>query len=1098
MSGAEVALEQGHRRCAVCGEANPARSRFCSSCGARLDDPTSSREERKLVSVLFVDLVGFTARSDGADPEDVRESLQLYHAEAKRRIEQFGGVLEKFIGDAVMAVFGAPVAHGDDAERAVRAGLRVLEGIGELNREHGLELAARAAVNTGEAVVSIDMTPADALATGDVVNTASRLQSAAPTGRLIVGAETYRATRHAIRYEEREPVDAKGKAEAVTAWLAIEPAGVERPVAASNLVGRGRELELMHSLWARCVSERRPHLVTIMGPPGIGKSRLCHELSALVATGGGRMLRGRCLPYEEQAGYQAFSRIVHEASGILESDTPSVAREKLRLAVERLMPEAETADATRYLALLLGLAPDDEVPQVLLLFFAARRFIECVGLATPTVFVFEDIHWAQPSEIALLEYLAQHLRDSSVMLVAAARPELLDTRPTWGSGLVAQTTIPLEPLPPAEAEALAAQLITSTGESAPDLARLVEVAGGNPLFLEELAASIVELGESEDLPVTVREAIGARIDAMPAGARSALLSAAVVGKTFWRGVLEAVGGIEGDVDEALGVLEARDLVRRDPSSQLSGDAQFTFKHMLIREVAYATIPRAARRERHAAVAGYVEESIAGATETLSSILAYHWREAGEPARAIPYLLAAADAARRSWAQTAVVELYSKALELAEDDGLRRQILWQRGLALVELADYPRAAEELAALLPELEGQDLLDALLAYGHATVWTERDAETLATAELAASLAEELGDETAVPAVLAMESQGLAMRGGEGDLDRALELGDRALETWVPGTRPVDLRHHLHLHATTAYWVGQYERSVDLSRQTSALASDAHSAESLLRGGGVQGTALAALGRHEEAIAIWDELFEIGRELGQNVRTLLNYSAIAYRELHDLDEARRRSEEALELSAAQAFGMPRQFAGSDLLFTQLLAGDVGGAQAAWPALWEGAEHATGWTTWLIAGRLAYARAEIALHAESPESAAEWADRAIEVARRTRRRKYEACSLSVLGQALAQLGRREEGFASLLSAVAIADELVGPPARWEARAALGRVAQAHGEDDTAATAYAEAGDLIESFAGTLAPERAAHLVAAPSVDEILSLAGRRAVRHPD
>ncbi|MGH3134329.1 MAG: ATP-binding protein, partial [Gaiellaceae bacterium] len=770
MSGVEGSVDQASRQCPSCGEENPAQSRFCSSCGARLDSG-SAREERKLVSVLFVDLVGFTARSDRADPEDVREALGLYHAEAKRRIEAYGGVLEKFIGDAVMAVFGAPVAHGDDAERAVRAGLRVLEGIDEVNREHALDLAARAAVNTGEAIVALDIARGgDALAMGDVVNTASRLQSAAPTGRLLVGAETYRATRHAIRYQESEPVDAKGKAEAVRTWLAIEPslAPAERPPAANTLVGRARELELMQSLWTRCVSERRPHLVTIMGPPGIGKSRLCQELSALVTTTGGRVLRGRCLPYEEQAGYQAFSRIVHEASGILESDPQAVAREKLQLAVEQLMPEAEVPDTVRYLALLLSLAPDDGVPQVLLLFFAARRFIECAGLAQPTVFVLEDVHWAQSSEIALLEYLAQHLRDSPVMLVAATRPDLLDAQPTWGSGFVAQTTIPLDPLPPEEAGALVGQIVHSGEEPGFDLARLVEVAGGNPLFLEELAASVVELGESDQLPVTVREAIAARIDAMPSDARSALLSAAVVGKTFWRGVLQALGGVDADVDDALGLLEARDLVRRDPSSQLSGDIQFTFKHMLIREVAYATVPRAARRERHAAVARHIEETMAGATETLSPILAYHWREAGEPARAIPYLLAAADAARRSWAKDAVVDLYSKALELAADDDLRRQIRLQRGVALVELADYPRAAEELSELVPELHGRERLDALIALGHATLWTERDAETLALVEQATRLANELGDETAVSAVLAMESQGLAMRGAEGDLDR------------------------------------------------------------------------------------------------------------------------------------------------------------------------------------------------------------------------------------------------------------------------------------------------------------------------------------------
>jgi class 3 adenylate cyclase len=532
MSGVEVSGGQTGRRCAGCGEENPARSRFCSNCGASLEEPSAPREERKLVSVLFVDLVDFTARADQADPEDVREVLQVYHAEAKRRIERFGGVLEKFIGDAVMAVFGAPVAHGDDAERAVRAGLDVITGLDQLNRAHGLDLAARAAVNTGDALVSLDSARrGEALATGDVVNVAARLQSAAPPGRLIVAAETYRATRHAIAYDELEPIDAKGKSQPVAAWLAIDvvSAPAVRPAAASSLIGRGPELELVQSLWSRCVAERRPHLITLIGPPGIGKSRLCRELSALVEADDGRILRGRCLPYEEQAGYQAFSRVVRDASGILESDPPAVARTKLRAAVEQLLPEAEVADTARYLALLLGLAPDDDVPRGTLLFFAARRFIECAGLDRPTVFVFEDIHWAKSSEIDLLTYLAQHLRDSPVILVAAARPELLDVHPTWGSGLLAQSTIPLEPLAVRDAEALALQLVGSSGGGGVDLAKLVEIAGGNPLFLEELAASMVELGDQRELPVTVRETIAARIDAVPGEARSALLAAAVVG-----------------------------------------------------------------------------------------------------------------------------------------------------------------------------------------------------------------------------------------------------------------------------------------------------------------------------------------------------------------------------------------------------------------------------------------------------------------------------------------------------------------------------------------------------------------------------------------
>ena len=1080
-------------QCPSCGEMNAPDARFCSSCGARLEVSGGPREERKLVSVLFVDLVGFTTRSDGADPEDVRDALRLYHADAKERIERYGGTLEKFIGDAVMAVFGAPVAHGDDAERAVRAALNVLEGIEELNRDHGLELAARAAVNTGEAVVSIGLSRGEALAMGDVVNTASRLQAAAPTGRVVVGADTYRATKQRIRYEGSQAVTAKGKADPVEAWLAVEPSmsPAELSTTTREIVGRDRELELLRSLWTRANSDRRPHLVTIVGPPGIGKSRLCHEGAARIAAQGGRAFRGRCLPYGEQAGYQAFSFLVRDACGILASDPAELARDKLEATMRETMPDAETSETARYLALLLGLAPDDAVNEVRLLFFAARRFLECLGFAQPTALIFEDVHWAQSSEIELLEYLAHHLRDSPLLLIALARPELLDTHPSWGSGLAAQTTIPLDPLETAEASTLAARVVAESTERSVDVARLVEVAGGNPLFLEELAASVGEVGEGADLPVTVREAIAARIDAMPPHVRTALLSAAVMGRTFWRSVLQSVGEV-GDVDDALLVLESRDIVRRDPSSQLAGDTQFTFRHILIREVAYSIVPRAARRERHGAVAQSIEGVLGASADTLSSILAYHWSESDEPARAVHYLLAGADKARRSWAQGPALDLYSKALELADGEDLRRRIRLQRGLALVELWEMERAAEELGELLPELEGHEKLDALIGLGHAMVWTERDAETIATAAEALPLARELGDESGVAAALAMQSQGLAMRGEEGDLDSALELGDRALELWTPGLRGYDRADHLHLHAECTYWVGQYERSAELSREARALGSDVHSAEALLRGGGTEALALTALGRHEEAIAIWDELFELAREHGRTLRTLFNYSSIAYREVLDLEEARHRSEEGLERSLLGTFGMPIRFARSDLLFTQLLAGDVGGAQAVWPSLWEDAGNATGWTTWLIAGRLATARAEIALHAESAESAVEWARRAIKIARRTRRRKYEARSLTFLGQGLAKLGRSDDALQSLRAAVAIADDLVGPPGRWHAQAALGAVSYALGDDDAAAAAYAKAGDLIESFAGALVPERSVRLLAAPSISEILSVAGRK------
>lgn len=1081
-------------RCLRCGDENSPRSRFCSGCGAPLPGTETRREERKLVSVLFVDLVGFTSRSDRADPEDVRDALRLYHAEAKQRIEEHSGIVEKFAGDAVMAVFGAPVAHGDDAERAVRAGLSVLEAIEELNQAHGLDLSARAAVNTGDAVVGVDVDPAgEALAIGDVVNTASRLQSAAPAGRLIVGEDTHQATRQAISYEPLESVEAKGKAEPVPAWLAVEPlrGPAERPTAGNPFVGRDYELELLRSLWRRSVAERRPHLVTLLGPPGIGKSRLCQEVSSLVAADAGRVLRGRCLPYGAQTGYHAFAQIVRSASGIFESDGRNVAREKLERGVEALLPATEVADTSRYLARLLGIGEGDPVEEPRLLFFAARRFVEASSVAGPVLLIFEDIHWAQASELDLLEYLATYVSEAAVMFIAPARAEFLDARATWGSGPISQTTISLDPLSGSDATVLASHLVGSPGERSDEVNRLVKAAEGNPLFLEELAASIAEVRHGGVLPVTVREAIASRIDAIRPDAREILLSAAVIGKTFWRGVLSAVVGA-ADVDEPLSILEARDLVHREATSQLAGDVEFTFKHMLIHDVAYSTVPRATRRERHAAAARYVEDKIEGSSDTLAWVLAYHWREAGDNSRAVPYLLAAAEAAFRGWAQDAVADLYSTALELADDEALRRLIRLRRGLALVRLGDFGTAADELGELLPELEGAERVEALLGRGRATLWTERDAETIKIAEEAIALAVELGDEEAIPAALALQSQAYGMRGAEGDLDRALDLGERALAEWVPGTREYDHTEHLHLHADTAYWAGRYKRCAELSQEARALATDIHSAEAVLRGGGTEALALAGLGRHEEAIRIWDELFDVARELGRNSRVLLNYSSLAYREVLDLDEARRRSEEALELSAGQSFGMPRRFAQSDLLFTDLLVGDVESAERAWPELWADAETARGWTRWLIYGRLAAARAEIALRVKKPESAVDGGRRAIELARRTRRRKYEARSLSCLGEGLAQLGRRSEALHALQAGVAVADELVGPPARWDARAALGRASYVLGDDHRAASAYAEAAQLVETFALTLAPERASRLLQASSVSEILSLAGRK------
>jgi class 3 adenylate cyclase/tetratricopeptide (TPR) repeat protein len=1068
--------------CARCGRPAAAADVFCAGCGAALA-AAAPHEERKLVSILFVDLEGFTASSEAADPEDVRDALGRYHAVARERIETYGGTLEKFIGDAVMAVFGAPVAHGDDAERAVRAGLRVLEALEELRAE-GFPLAARAAVNTGEAIVSIDRkSSSEALAIGDVVNTASRLQSAAPPGGLLVGAETRRATRHAIAYEELAPLRAKGKAAPVEAWLATrvvsEPAA--RPERLGPFVGRARELDLIHSVWRQATHERRPHVVTVLGPPGIGKSRLCREVATLVTGDEGRLLRGRCLPYEEQTGYHASAQLVRHAFGIFDSDAPSVARAKLDDGVAGLLPPAEVTDTARFLALLLGLGTDAPVVDRRLLFLAVRRMIECLGDERPFLVVFEDIHWAAPSELDLLEYLGAQLRETAAVVIVLARPELLDERP-WGARLPAHTSIALDPLSPDETRQLASDLAGGADTEAVD--RLVRASDGNPLFLEELSAALAEGAPDTGLPVTVTAAISARIDALPADLRGILFSAAVVGRTFWRHVVAAISD-DALVDDALDELERRDLIRREHESRLEGDVEYRFRHALIRDVAYSTLPRAQRALRHADVARHIEEQVGDDTGPVAWILAHHWRAAGEPARAVPHLLAAAAVAERGWATREVVDLYSQALDLASDPRELATIRLRRGMALKALDADREAVAELASVLPDLDGAERLDGLLYAGRAEIWSEHHEDALRYAEQALAHAEELGVQEGHAAALALVSAALAQRGDEGDLDRAIDLGDRALELWPPKARGYEHADHLHLQADVKYWTGDYRGATALAVRAREAGGEVQSVHALLRGGGIDAMVSVGLGEHEAALAKLDAIMAVARELGEAPAYLPNYQSVIYRELGDLDAARAANEAALEASRDLEFGMPRRFALSDLLQTALLAGDTGRAQADWPALWEDAAQATGWTRWLILGRLAVARAEIALEAEPPEAAAEWAAKAVEITVRTGRRKYEALARAQLGRALVAAGRPEDGLLELRSAVALGDALVNPPGRVHARASLAAALRETGDEDAAARAASEAREILTAFAATLAPSRANTLLASRLADEL-------------
>ena len=670
--------------CARCGQQNPDEAKFCNACAAPLDSREVG-EERRIVSVLFVDLVGFTSHAESLDPEDVRAFLTPYYEQVRARLQSFGGRVEKFIGDAVMGVFGAPTAYGDDAERAVRAALAVRDWA----EEDGLQI--RVAVNTGEAIVELAARPdhGEAMVAGDVVNTAARLQSAAPVGAVIVGEETYRATRNVVEYRPAQPVLGKGKSAPIQAWLAIRTtshAG-ERPMAPVPMIGRDRELEVLTGIWERVTHEGRAQFVTVFGPAGIGKSRLGLELAKLVADQGARAMRGRSTPYGASTPYSAFAQLVKQTATIFDSDEPEDARAKLVASVAGLAGPAAAEEHAPQLELLLGLGDERTAAQRETIFFSARVFVESLAMTTPTLLLFEDIHWADASQLDLLEMLAARVRDVPVLLVALARPELLTDRPTWGGGLPAYTSLQLDPLSEASSQELAEQLLSAKAVEN-GAAAVVEMAEGNPLFIEELTASIAERSSSDQLPTSVRAIIAARLDCLPLDERRVVVDASVAGRVFWRGALAEMGGHD-DLATSLSSLEDRGLIGREAVSRIKGDQQFAFRHALIQDVAYQTLPRAARRERHAAVARFL--SATTATGQSHEALARHWREAGEPQLAVAELMAAAELAGRGWAKEHASKLYGEALELApEDDAtLRRAIAMKRMTtiqALIHVAD----------------------------------------------------------------------------------------------------------------------------------------------------------------------------------------------------------------------------------------------------------------------------------------------------------------------------------------------------------------------------------------------------------------------------
>jgi class 3 adenylate cyclase/tetratricopeptide (TPR) repeat protein len=690
--------------CSSCGQENPDGFRLCGMCGASLTPAAApAREERKVVTILFTDLVGSTARAEGLDPEDVRATLSPYYARLRAELERHGGTVEKFIGDAVMAVFGAPVSHEDDPERAVRAALAIRDSVGE-------DLEIRTAVNTGEALVALGAVPAagDAMVSGDVVNTAARLQSAAPVNGILVGEGTYRATRHAIDYREAPPVEAKGKAEPVLVWEAVAArsrfgSDVEQKLR-TPLVGRERERGLLADALAHARTEQSAQLVTLVGVPGIGKSRLVAELFQITEADPDLISwrQGRSLPYGERVSFWALGEIVKAHAGILESDDAATAEEKLAAMVETLgEDEREQEWLGRHTRPLVGLEGAERTEREEA-FAAWRRLLEAAAEQRPLVLVFEDLHWADDGLLDFVDHLADWATTVPLLIVGTARPELLDRRPGWSGGKRNAFTLSIGALSDEETAQLLQRLLDRAVLDADAQQAVLQRAEGNPLYAEEYARMLAEQeGGDLPLPETVQGLIAARIDGLAPAEKALLQDASVVGKVFWPGAL--AGADVGD----LHALERKEFVRRDRRSSIAGETQYAFLHALVRDVAYGQIPRAERAEKHRRVAEWLSSLAGDRTEDHAEMLAHHYHEALSLAEAAgldtsalrePARKAFADGAQRALslgAGATALELARQALALTGENDAERpslQLLAGYGEQLVGGRDIPQLVE----------------------------------------------------------------------------------------------------------------------------------------------------------------------------------------------------------------------------------------------------------------------------------------------------------------------------------------------------------------------------------------------------------------------
>jgi len=808
--------------------------------------------ERKLATVLFVDLVDSSALLAGADPEVVRRRVTQFFDRAKQCIETHGGLVEKFAGDAVMAGFGIPQAHEDDAERGVRAAFAVMESV------HELGLEARIGVESGEVVVGAGEST---FATGEPVNLAARLQQAAEPGSILVGPTALRLTAGRIEAEPVGALELRGL-ETVVAWRAVSAVDDARDLRSltAPLVGRESELDLLQNTFDRAVRDGRAQLFTVYGEAGVGKSRLVREFTSI--TDGVTVLAGRCLPYGEGITYWPIAEMVKSAAGITDDDPLETAKQKL---LECCGDEA--------IAELLGLASGvlealegERSPQEIA--WGVRQFAEELADVQPLIMVFEDIHWAEEPLLELIEHLAGFVRAAPLMVICLARPELLDLHPTWGGGRLRSTTIEVEPLGPAESRQLADALIAEHDLPFDVAESVLRRTEGNPLFVEETVRMLVHDEADGGIPDTLQALIAARIDRLAHEQKVVLQRAAVVGRIFWHGALEHLTPDTDGLEQLVQDLLLRDFLVAERRSSISGERAYRFKHVLIRDVAYSGLTKSARAELHARFAEWLHER---AGEELLEIRAYHLDQAVA-------LLEELDGA-------APRELASDAAEALEAAG-------RRALARESYTAARRLLLRSVALEPTIERR--------YNAArAAWRLGDLPALAIEmeEVVREAAESGNRRITIRALTALADARL-QHGA--DPTRAREMIDTALSMAEEGDHEGRFGAQV-VRAYAARWEGDSRVAEEASQAALAAAQAAGRAD--LESQAAIGLALLHVSRYEmaQAAPLIDRALELADESGSLLvrADALGAKGTLLRHRGELDEAEQLYEEALALLA-------------------------------------------------------------------------------------------------------------------------------------------------------------------------------------------------------